>query len=94
MVKLIFKMSEYSQISRNTFRNRSEIRSGNNNSDDYQRLDQSEADRTRDEYLEALEQDKKIKEEYNKSNLFKSRIIGNRLYNLFKPQFLIFHNRL
>lgn len=71
-------MSEYSQFSRNTFRNRSVNPSGNNFSEDYQRLDQSDAERTRDEYLEALEQDKKIKEEYNKSNLFKSRIIGIR----------------
>ncbi len=69
-------MSENSQISRNTLRIRSEARSRINNSDDYQRLNESDADRTRDEFLEALELDKKIKEEYNKSNLFKSRIIG------------------
>lgn len=72
-------MSEYSQISRNTFRNRSEVISRNNNSEDYQRLNQSDSERTRDDYLEALEQDKKIKEEYNKSNLFKSRIIGIKI---------------
>jgi len=69
-------MSEYSQISRNTIRNRSEAFNENNNSDDYQRIDQSDSERTRDDFLEALEKDKKIKEEYNKSNLFKSRIIG------------------
>ena len=69
-------MSEYSQISRNTIRNRSEAFNENNNSDDYQRIDQSDSERTRDDFLEALEKDKKMKGEYNKSNLFKSRIIG------------------
>jgi len=69
-------MSEYSQISRNTIRNRSEAFNENNNSEDYQRIDQSDSERTRDDFLEALEKDKKMKGEYNKSNLFKSRIIG------------------
>jgi hypothetical protein len=41
-------------------------------------LDQSDSERTRDEFLEAMENDKKKKEEYNKSNLFKSRIIGKK----------------
>jgi hypothetical protein len=69
-------MSEYSKISRNTIRNRSEAFNENNNSEDYQRIDQSDSERTRDDFLEALEKDKKMKGEFNKSNLFKSRIIG------------------
>jgi hypothetical protein len=71
-------MSVYSNLSRSTVRNRSDIRNLNNVN--YDRLDQSDSERTRDEYLEALERDKQIKDEYNKSNLFKSRIIG-KLFN-------------
>lgn len=77
-------MSEYSNISRSSVRNRSNIGNNFNNlNDNYERLDISESDRTRDEYMEAIENDKKIKEEYNKTNLFKSRIIGFNKYFYF-----------
>jgi len=69
-------MSEISQFPRDGFRNRNDLRNGNFDFNEYERIDQSDSDRTRDEFLEVLEKDKKIKEEYNKSNLFKSRIIG------------------
>ncbi len=71
-------MSEYTRNSRNSLRDRSEERNGILYGQNYERLDQSDSERTRDEFLEAMENDKKKKEEYNKSNLFKSRIIGKK----------------
>lgn len=68
-------MSQYSNYSGNSLRDRS-IRNIQNFNNNYELIERSDTEITRDEYLEAIENDNQLKEEYNKSNLFKSRIIG------------------
>ena len=62
-------MSENLSSNSRSYRSRSLIRGRGEG--EYSRLDQSDSERTRDEYLEAIERDREIKEDYNKSNLFK-----------------------
>jgi len=57
-----------------SFRSRSLVRGRGEN--EYNRVDTNDSERTRDEYLEAIERDREAKEKINKSNLYKSRIIG------------------
>ncbi len=55
----------------------------------YERLDQTDPDRTRDEFLEAQENLDKKKQEKNKTNLYKSRIIDTEINSS-----LVFHSVL
>lgn len=55
------------------------IRDRRNNNPNYESVSQSDPDRTRDEYLEEQERINKRQQEYNKTNLFKSRIIHTEI---------------
>ncbi len=58
----------------------------------YDPVDQSDPDRTRDEFLEEQERLEKRKEEYFKTNLFKSRIIDTEINaSLIFQTILYFH---
>lgn len=53
--------------------NPSQIRNRNTN---YENINQTDPDRTRDEFLEEQERAKKRSEEFSSTNLFKARIIS------------------
>lgn len=58
----------------------------------YEKLDQNDPDRTRDEFLEAQENLEKQKQEKNKTNLFKSRIIDTEINSSLIFQSVLYFN--
>lgn len=67
-------------------------RIGTNTKNNYEQLNQSDPDRTRDEFLEAQENLEKKVQQKNKTNLYKSRIIDTEIHSSLVFQSVLYFN--